>query len=333
MFLNQVKDKVVYQVSHKDLDGAACLVTSIFLNSEYSLFKDFHFSIITNSGFQKEMLSNRKVLLADIIIFTDISPDASVFKYLDSINKPYILIDHHIGVYEEFSKILEIGKTYFFSDKYSGSKLLMDLYEEGGLTIKPILKDYNNLVSIYDTWQKNDELFEKGKNLSNSMYGFLPYELQGKISDEDFYSYYLSYMLNKLQTFRGDTYTFDRKEMDIIRKAKEKETRYYKSALKTKKERIDGEGNLYCYFEAPSKISFIASKLLEGNKNYRYVVCRSNFWKNKDLKFSLRSVEGGADVSEIARKWGGNGHTESAGIDLTDFKLFENIREGRVHLL
>jgi nanoRNase/pAp phosphatase (c-di-AMP/oligoRNAs hydrolase) len=118
--------------------------------------------------------------------------------------------------------------------------------------------------------------------------------------------------------------------------AERKEKKNFEEAKKSLKIRQDSKGNTYGYFECGSKLSWISCLILKTYPQLNYIICHSTFlekYKNEENgKISLRSRKNEFDVSLLAEKWKGGGHTESASCNLL-LEDFENLRIGKIHLI
>lgn len=289
------KFEQAFIISDSDLDGGSAVVLATLL------FPDIKFSIPKS----RDLINDTLIEAINsgkykTILMTDCSPTGedtinAINKFVEEGND-FVLLDHHKTALDlnkySWSKV----KVETNNHKHCGTELLYLYFKELGVNISKY-SEFVELVRSYDTWDwdsKGDLLPEK----LNRLYYFLGFE---------------SFTLNMAYKIFNNEPLFN-KEDEIVLRTIESLDNHYIEEHKTMFDTIDYEG---------LKVAVIftdrcVSKL--GN-----VICRENpdidFCCLVDLnrqKCSMRSVEGKADVSVIAKKYNGGGHAQASGFTLNN---------------
>ncbi len=319
-FLKFIENKVVGHITDSDLDGVSCrLIAEWFIQPKCKQYIPLN----TADRNMDEVPSNFYDNL-DVVIFSDIAPPSlEYYQNIKSKNIEVFIFDHH----ETSKQNLGDLPNYTYSIENCGTKILYDFLTEGRRKQK-IIQDYVTLVNTYDTWQLENKLYKHAKDLHNTLMGMIQWFGGG--SETQKREKFLKKQYEKFKNRQTGNFYFDLQEQIIQKKALEKEEKNYKEAKKNLQKRVDGAGNNYLFTECVSKVSFIATRLLNEYKDYAYIAIRATFVKNA-YKFSLRSANGFA-VNTITEKFGGGGHKAAAGMELTEEQYLQ-FKSGKIHLL
>jgi len=323
-FMEMFKDKNVVHVSDSDLDGVSCILEGeVFIEPICASYYPY---MNADRGFKDIPMDI--VELADVVLFTDIVPTVNLYNELKTMGKVIIICDHH-----ETSKIelneLNIEHYYYIeNNEQCGAMILFNNIFEGQRPPR-VVKEYINLVSIYDTWKEKSELWKEAGDLFDYHIGSVNYQIR----DNPYFAN-ANYLKNMKMKFKfNDRFEYTKNDLDIIQDRRNKRQAVYEKCLSTLEKRIDNKGTKYLYVEMTSGISQIGNRFLTENPDYTYVAIWNTYSLIKaDHKISLRSVEGFA-VNEIASLWGGGGHKNSASFHFESTNEFEQFKSGKVHLI
>jgi len=276
-------------ITHGDLDGWVSGV----------LIRDFFTVKHSDIQFKIEYVGYRNVDHAvdvalskspDWLFITDISPVEN--HMLDKLNdraqtEHVVLIDHHKTVKE---KLMPFSWAVF-NDAFSASLIVHAHFIEQGHYFLPELTHLAKLADVWDMWRLEDPLRNEAVSL-NRLYHFLGYQYMDRIFPA-----------------RGAI------SSDVLMKVLEQdENRFIERWIKNLKReeiQVDTQGRGYFFIISDQYISTLANEICnEFDIDYVMVYIPS-----QDI-LSLRSVGDRCDVSEIAKKYGGGGHKNAAGIQL-----------------
>jgi nanoRNase/pAp phosphatase (c-di-AMP/oligoRNAs hydrolase) len=313
---NTLKDKKILQYSHGDLDGIFSIVLSEYFIRPVA--KELKY-LCTDYEKIEDDIDLDLIKNFDYIFFTDISVKKELFKKLKEINPNIYIFDHHLSAWEN----LQEQENYFYTDKKCGTKIFFEWLTQG-VRIKPIISQAVNLVDTYDLYKKKDKLFKAAKYLNYTLYNTAAF--YKKDPSEKF----RSFIFNQIKKFDAFfEYKFTNFELKKIKEEEIKEKKAYEEARKKLKFRKDGNGDIYLYTESRTKVSAIASRLLDENPHAKYIAVYVTY-EPKAFKISLRSSK--YEVKNLAEKWGGGGHPFAASFNFADKKDFINFINGRQHL-
>ena len=88
---------------------------------------------------------------------------------------------------------------------------------------------------------------------------------------------------------------------------------------RTERQTINGINYRIIYRNTTSYVNEVANYLVK-NKNCDFAVCYHYDDKMNITRFNLRSIDSKADVSEVAKQFGGGGHRNASGLTLQGFK-------------
>lgn len=321
------RDKNIYFIADVDLDGNGArvladyyikpIVKNIFFYVEFDRsLPEFDFEIAQT---------------ADIVIFVDITPpDMEFYNKIKSNNNEIILVDHHDTGRKEL-KELENDKNYIYQEDKCATYLFYTWLTKG-MRKSPIITEFVHLVNIYDNYHRKDPRWKDAKSLHNILFEFVDWKKQWFQTGYEKYQKFSDIYLRKFEKL--DKFRFTEIEKDKIKEAERKEMEAYKKAQKKLQIRVDNEGNKYGYFESNSKLSYVASILLDEHPDFKYIIAYNTRGQTKEpiRKVSIRSVVGEIDVAKIAEKWDGGGHKTASGFKMSP-EDFEKLRVGQLHLI
>jgi oligoribonuclease NrnB/cAMP/cGMP phosphodiesterase (DHH superfamily) len=327
-FLDLFKNKKCLHVSHNDLDGVMSTILGLYyLEPICSKYKTLNTD--------KYDLSDERHLVTyiqyyDIFFFTDFPVDQELFRKLKGTGKTIIIADHHQSG-NIYLKNLAL-ENYYYNTEKCGAQIFLDEISRC-IRIKKVIKDAVNLTQIYDLWKTSSEQWRDAKGLSNILWAQLDWNksIQGTTK----YRNFIDGMLFKFNSYTS--FYFNDYEQKQILSAEKKELENFKQAKKNLQIRIDNLGNTYGYTECSSKMSIVSNLLLDELTELKYIAVRVTFNDSREgiiPKISLRTKEDrGINVASIAELYNSGGHRCAAGIDFRDFSIFENFREGKIHLI
>lgn len=307
-----LEQKKVVLFSHDDLDGKSpkFIAKHTFgSNLVYSRLCGYH-------NIDQEILSflESKNSLDYIIYITDIGISSEVANKLQELHEQgqeIHLLDHHVtneklNVYEWATVIPERdGK------KESGTSLFYEhLVEKGFLEENTFLSTYSNTVRKYDTWEWYPEQDMLAHDLN--MLFFLVEEdemkklvLEGAAQSEPF-------------TQIPDRFTL------LMETEKKRIDRYCRRKLKTIRWK-DMFGRKFAILYIDQYHPYVADAVQDKFPETD-VICMIDLAFNK---VSLRARKDGVTVVDIAQRFGGGGHPQAAGFQLTKkafskFVLFDD---------
>jgi len=322
--LETFKDKKIIHISDIDLDGISSRILAEYylrpITAKYSpILTDNRISIETE-------IDNKLLDSSDTIIFTDLTPSSyDNWKNLVDKNKEIYIFDHHKSARELLG---ELPNYYFDLDK-CGTKIFYNALLNGKRR-KPVIKQFVELVNIYDLWKQDSPDWQKAKALHNTCYGYVDWSHYKTTPKTVMFDNFIKAQLVKFQ--KDSRFIFTYKEQLIIQRALQKEESAYKQAKRSLKIRTDTKGNQYAYIECTSKLSLVASRILKELQNkIEYLIGYTTYNPN-NTKVSVRS-HNNFDVAKICTEWGGGGHFNSAGIDFKDKIKVNDLRQGKFHLI
>ena len=289
--------------THIDLDGVGC---AILLQNAYRNAKiDIEYCEYNNINEKvEEFLNENNYTDYDKIFITDISVNEKIAEKIDYIHniREFVLLDHHktadwLNKYrwatvEENSEYLE--------RKTSGTQMLHEwMISHNSEYIKNNWynsKEFIRLVNDYDTWHWNTigDLLPKKFNDLLYIYG----------RDK-----FIEKVLFELRSCLTHFHSTD----ELILELKQQEIdNFIESKNKTLKIVEIDDVNLGIVF-AESNISELGNKLCKLNPNIDAIAII-----NINHSISYRTIKDDIDVSAIAKKYGGGGHSKSSGSPISD---------------
>ena len=242
----------------------------------------------------------------DEIILIDITFPFDILQELGTKTK-LTVIDHHVSFKKQVDNHLQIGHDivtdnlkyitfeYIYDDKLSACELGFKYYFG---YIPPIIE----LVGKYDTWRAN------GTYEWDTIVLPMKYYLYGKVSKPNDVT----------------NYWFDEYSGDIVDNMLE----IGKSIMEYERKMDESKTNSYAFEREAYGLralcintNFMSSEtMITKFDSSKHDIMIGFAYNGNNWGISLRSIEGGADVSQIARERGGGGHSQSAGFQAVTFE-------------
>ena len=242
----------------------------------------------------------------DEIILIDITFPFDILQELGTKTK-LTVIDHHVSFKKQVDNHLQIGHDivtdnlkyitfeYIYDDKLSACELGFKYYFG---YIPPIVE----LVGKYDTWRAN------GTYEWDTIVLPMKYYLYGKVSKPNDVT----------------NYWFDEYSGDIVDNMLE----IGKSIMEYERKMDESKTNSYAFEREAYGLralcintNFMSSEtMITKFDSSKHDIMIGFAYNGNNWGISLRSIEGGADVSQIARERGGGGHSQSAGFQVVTFE-------------
>ena len=241
----------------------------------------------------------------DEIILIDITFPFNILQELGTKTK-LTVIDHHVSFKKQVDNHLQIGHDvvtddlkyitfeYIYDDKLSACELGFKYYFG---YIPPIIE----LVGKYDTWRAN------GTSEWETVVLPMKYYLYGKVNKPD----------------DVKNYWFDKYSGDIVDSMLE----IGKSIMEYERKMDESKTNSYAFEREAYGLralcintNFMSSEtMITKFDSSKHDIMIGFAYNGNNWGVSLRSIEGGVNVSEIARERGGGGHSQSAGFQTSTF--------------
>jgi len=263
---------------HTDLDGLGCWMVLDYFNIYYDevLLCDYN-------RFEDEKEYNN-LLNFDKIIMTDYSVSAEIVEKLLKENKEVLIIDHHLNDQTELlQKIKNENFEYVFDNTKSGTMLCYDYFKPKNVRLKKTMFQFVELVDTYDLFKKEHPLWEEAQNMNRVLYGCLSWNAD---TVEEKYMFIKDYWFNKINKF--NEWFWSEFEQKKIKSAIDKENKQFNESKACFKKFVDDKGIPFGVTVAKSKVSIVATRLLEEFKDIKYIAMINNYSGQWD-KISLRS--------------------------------------------
>lgn len=314
-------------IHHTDLDGISCYILASYLKDKLDIFD---FQIADYKDFEDDQNSFPWSRLEknenyDTIVFADITPSKKCMQLIQESNMDCIILDHHVGIYQEITDWGYAKKQYFYNVEKSGTELLHDWILSQGIETKEIIKQYVTYVTTYDLYKKDSQFWPMAESLNRLIYQMGIY---GKNTPYEVFELFINSMTWKFNN--RDTFSFSSFEQTKIDQSKKKEDDIFNSFMTKKREiktRIDKEGKYFSIIKLESKISAIASRLLERFSKLDYLIIINEYDKSK-VKVSLRSK----DINLLEYE-GTAGHEHACGLKDVDLDFINNLWIGKIYCL
>ena len=242
----------------------------------------------------------------DEIILIDITFPFDILQELGTRTK-LTVIDHHVSFKKQVDNHLQIGHDvvtdelksitfeYIYDDKLSACELGFKYYFG---YIPPIIE----LVGKYDTWRAN------GTYEWDTIVLPMKYYLYGKVNKPD----------------DVKNYWFDKYSGDIVDNMLE----IGKSIMEYERKMDESKTNSYAFEREAYGLralcintNFMSSEtMITKFDSSKHDIMIGFAYNGNNWGISLRSIEGGVDVSQIAIERGGGGHLQSSGFQVDNFE-------------
>lgn len=340
--LPSLTGKIVYHLSHTDLDGYAPEILTRLSNTTKGRFEMRDFVHANYHNFDRELEKVIAEIEEDVeeeeqetyddyaIVITDISPnEVSTWEYLHEMylrGVSVIVLDHHITKKDIAAPYEWAIIEDTFNDRLTAATELYYEYlvDKKHLEANKMVASFVELVRSYDTWDWDHTDNLLAKDLNTYFYLINPSDfvktihsaLSGSTNAEEF-------AFNEGQQLLVDVE--NKREKNYIRKAMSKMMEKNLTYL------VNGEsltGKVGFMF-AENYISQLGNEASKANEHLDFIVMINMSGRS----VSLRTIREDKNVGEIAHEnWGGGGHSkaagftfdESTGIDLLLGRIFEN---------
>lgn len=310
-------------VTHIDLDGLSCYILAKYFDIELEDIWMYDYPDYENDNF---LYSDLKYY--DEVWYFDFTPNKKCRDIITEQGMVCVIGDHHEKVKEEIDLWDYNKKEYIFDNDKSGAKIFYEfLLSREVIYNIPIVKEYIDLVSIYDLYDQKSPQWKDAQGLNRLLYKtafYMKDELPKK------YEVFLNSIFNKFDI--QETFEFNKIEKRKIEEDIKKELDLFKEFTSGKrkiKTRKDEKDRYFCIFELNTKISAICNLMLEKYKKLDYVIAINTYHKD-DRKLSLRSREGGINLFEYK---GVKGHRQAAGMENVTDELIDSLWSGKLHSL
>lgn len=314
----------------RDLDGlsSGAILAKISRSAENLKVIGYHYK----EEFDIRKLSRKEVVMADV------SFEMKKMFSTAKISKDFIWIDHHISAYEDFLKYIEandikfkvqdlglikqytnreLGFTYYYSARLAACEICSKLYVESG-------DDYKKAISLlgqYDTWRNNiKKQFVFDKDWDKEV---IPFQYGMRMCGKDVKS--VGKMLDNIADWR------DSSSIESV-------STNGKTILKYQKE--INEANMKHSFDIELNglkgVAFnggpFNSKTFEGKyfpEAYDFMMPFA--YQGENWNVSLYTTKEDVDILAIAKSFGGGGHKQACGFQLTPEQLKFN-KDGTIEI-
>ena len=242
----------------------------------------------------------------DEIILIDVTFPFDILQELGTKTK-LTVIDHHVSFKKQVDNHLQVGHDvvtddlkyitfeYIYDEKLSACELGFKYYFG---YIPPIIE----LVGKYDTWRAN------GTSEWETVVLPMKYYLYGKVNKPDDVK---NYWFDK---YSGDT-------VDSMLEIGESIMEYERKMDESKTNSYAFEREAYGLRALCINTNFMSSETMIAKfDSSKHDIMIGFAYNGNNWGISLRSIEGGADVSQIATVRGGGGHSQSAGFQVVTFE-------------
>lgn len=242
----------------------------------------------------------------DEIILIDVTFPFDILQELGTKTK-LTVIDHHVSFKKQVDNHLQVGHDvvtdnlkyitfeYIYDDKLSACELGFKYYFG---YIPPIIE----LVGKYDTWRAN------GTSELETVVLPMKYYLYGKVNKPD-----------DVKNYWFDKYSGD--IVDSMLEIGESIMEYERKMDESKTNSYAFEREAYGLRALCINTNFMSSEtMITKFDSSKHDIMIGFAYNGNNWGISLRSIEGGADVSQIARERGGGGHKGAAGFQVDNFE-------------
>lgn len=316
-------------VEHCDLDGIMPYILSKFFKIDYFKF------ISTNYNEDSE-LDDLKSGLYDNVIYVDFSPSELCRKEIICKKIKCVTIDHHIAVKEEMDDFCDVydNAEYIFDNDKCGTKLYYEWLKSQGYKGNSVSDYIVNLTDVYDLYRQDSELWEVADKLNRLLYSSCAWYVlkANSLNRIGAYKFFINTILWKMEN--TECFFFNNLEMQKINSDLKKENDIFDNLISNASSEIstrkDSEGNYFAVFKCNSKISAIASRMLNKYKSLKYCVI-INEYDIDNPRISLRSRDG----FDLLRLNYASGHSNASGVNYDgDMKvLVENLKSKKLYEL
>lgn len=302
--------------THIDLDGLGCQIVFDYFKIPYDKILSCDYNRFDD---EKEF---NQLLDYDEIIMTDYSVSKEIVEKLLSKSKVVKILDHHEN--EEVAKLQDINNsnfTFIYDTTKTGTLLTFEYFEKGK-RVKKSFYQLMELINCYDLFKKEDPLWEQAQDLNRVLYGCLSW---GEPEMEKF-TWVKELWLNKIE--KSNEWHWTDFEKTKVQNAIDRENKQFSETEKAMRIYTDSKEKKFGVSTAKSKVSIVASRLLEKHTDLDYIIIINTFSGKWD-KISVRSLtEERCNCNHFVEC---KGHDKAAGGEV-DPKFAYNLLTGRQQL-
>lgn len=290
-------------ISHRDLDGIGVIVLRDFFNLPFDAVYSWDYGFI-------DLPECKKIIdAADEIIMADLSIPEESYDELIKAGKHIEIYDHH-----DTASWLDKKQGSIHDESRCGTKIFFEEYVLPRVgRYKPIVKQFVDLVDIYDRWELESPLRKESENLQRVWTAYANWNCPDNIMQHD------RFITQMCRKFTSQTeFSWNITEQSYIDTAIQKEETSYQQALNMIKDRTDNRGKKFGIWKAWGRISITASRILRKREGYDYLICLQDSPDNWG-KVSVRCLEEVFDVTQLASV---GGHKAAGGTTLSSEDAF-----------
>lgn len=290
-------------ISHRDLDGIGVIVLRDFFNLPFDAVYSWDYGFI-------DLPECKKIIdAADEIIMADLSIPEESYDELIKAGKHIEIYDHH-----DTASWLDKKQGFIHDESRCGTKIFFEEYVLPRVgRYKPIVKQFVDLVDIYDRWELESPLRKESENLQRVWTAYANWNCPDNIMQHD------RFITQMCRKFTSQTeFSWNITEQSYIDTAIQKEETSYQQALNMIKDRTDNRGKKFGIWKAWGRISITASRILREREGYDYLICLQDSPDNWG-KVSVRCLEEVFDVTQLASV---GGHKAAGGTTLSSEDAF-----------
>ena len=285
-------------ISHRDLDGIGVIVLRDYFNLPFDAVYSWDYGFI-------EIPECKKIIdTADEIIMADLSIPEEDYDELIKAGKHIEIYDHH-----DTASWLDTKQGSFHDEERCGTKIFFEEYVLPRVgRYKPIVKQFVDLVDVYDRWVLESPLRKESENLQRVWTAYANWNCPDTIMQHD---RFITQMCKKFDSMPN--FGWNITEQSYIDTALQKEETSYQQALNIIQDRIDNQGKVFGIWRAWGRISITASRILRETDKYDYLICLQDSPDNWG-KVSVRCLEEKFDVTTLASV---GGHKAAGGTTIS----------------
>ena len=243
--------------------------------------------------------------VVDIVYMADFSLPVEQMRRIDQFVQKFYWFDHHIGAI----KIYDVEKYLFILGErdinFSGCELVWK-----GLYPNIEIPRFIKLLGLYDCWDHSEEI-ESWNNIENFQYGF---KLNATDPGEDF-----AFWENWISTFLDPAIGSHVRNEFIFNKMSD--GRVIRQYIESRYETILKNHSFIKEWESYKCLMVNSDPYIANymTRSTPFAGCdiAVNFtnWKGQKWVVSLRTTRADIDLSVLAKKYGGGGHSQASGFN------------------
>ena len=226
-------------ISHRDLDGIGVIVLRDYFNLPFDAVSSWDYGFI-------EIPECKKIIdAADEIIMADLSIPEESYDELIKAGKHIEIYDHH-----DTASWLDKKQGSIHDESRCGTKIFFEEYVLPRVgRYKPIVKQFVDLVDIYDRWELESPLRKESENLQRVWTAYANWNCPDNIMQHD---RFITQMCKKFDSMPN--FAWNITEQSYIDTALQKEETSYQQALNIIQDRVDNQGKVFGIWRAWGRI-------------------------------------------------------------------------------